>query len=140
MLFNDYVTVAKQVQNIESDYALCKLLSIKTPSFIALKKGKSLPKPTTIIKLAQLGNIPIEQALIDLNLWLSSENPEALQAYQNIKKSLTGFFALTSISLFLCNSSFFDMLSNLYYVYFEKIKLRKINYLDVNRFVALTIF
>ena len=140
MNFNDYIERAKTTQNLQTDFALAELLNIKSSSLYNLKIGKTLPKPTTIIKLAQLGNIPIEQALIDLNLWLSSENPEALQAYQNIKNSLTGFSALTSISLFLCNSSFFDMLSNLYYVYLQKIKLRKINYLGVNRFVALTIF
>ncbi len=117
MIFNDYVTVAKQVQNIESDYALCKLLSIKTPSFIALKKGKSLPKPTTILRLAQLANIPAEQALIDLNLWLSADNPEALKVYEKLKKLIIDVSLKSSINLILlcfCVSQL--AISNLYYV------------------------
>lgn len=135
-----YINRALELNNINSERKLARCLDISNSALTLYKLGQRCPTDTTVIKLAQLANIPVEQALIDLNMWRNSDNPEALQAYQNIKKSLTGFSALTSISLFLCNSSFFDMLSNLYYVYFEKIKLRKINYLGVNKFVALTIF
>lgn len=135
-----YINKALERNDIKSERKLAKILDISNTALTLYKTGQRCPTDTTIIKLAQLADIPVEQALIDLGMWRNSGNPEALKVYQNIKNLLTGFSGLTSILLILCNSSFFELLSNLYYVYFEKIKLRKINYLGVNHFVALTIF
>lgn len=140
MEIKQYLDLAREKTGNISNRKLAKILNISYSSITQFESGVATPKTATVIKLAHFVGIPIEQALLDLCMWQSKENPEALQAYQNIKKSLTGFSALTSILLFLCNSSFFELLSNLYYVYFEKIKLRKINYLGVNRFVTLTIY
>lgn len=137
---SQYIELAKQTANCKSNRQLAKLLGISNVALSYIETGVNTPTDTTILRLAQLADIAPEQALIDLGIWRNSGNPEALQAYQNIKKSLTRFSALTSISLFLCDSSFFDMLSNLYYVYFEKIKRRKNNHLDKMQIVTLTNF
>ena len=137
---SQYIELAKQTANCKSNRQLAKLLGISNVALSYIETGVNTPTDTTILRLAQLADIAPEQALIDLGMWRNSGNPEALKVYQNIKNLLTGFSGLTSILLILCNSSFFELLSNLYYVYFGKIKLRKINYLGVNRFVTLTIF
>lgn len=59
--------------------------------FLTLYKlGQRCPTDTTIIKLAQLANIPVEQALIDLNMWRNSDNPEVLKVYQKLKNLFNG--------------------------------------------------
>lgn len=135
-----YINKALERNDIKSERKLAKILDISNTALTLYKTGQRCPTDTTIIKLAQLADIPVEQALIDLGMWRNSGNPEALKVYQNIKNLLTGFSGLASIILILCNSLFFALSNNLYYVYFEKIKRRKNNHLDKMQLVTLTNF
>lgn len=135
-----YINRALELNNINSERKLARCLDISNSALTLYKLGQRCPTDTTVIKLAQLANIPVEQALIDLNLWRNSDNPEALQAYQNIKNSLTKFSILTSIFLISLNSLIFSLSDYLSYVYFKKIKTRKINELDFGGCRALTFF
>ena len=130
-----YINKALERNDIKSERKLAKILDISNTALTLYKTGQRCPTDTTIIKLAQLADIPVEQALIDLGMWRNSGNPEALKVYQKLKNLFN--------SVTLNNSNILIILSflsstvvkyTLYYVYFTFSKTSKINKLDSNLF------
>lgn len=84
--FNDYMTLAIDRQKLASNNKLAKELGITSASISVLNQGKALPSEETMIKLAELAGLPKEEALIDLNLWRSKNNPEVQKIWQRLSK------------------------------------------------------
>ena len=82
--FNDYMTLAIDRQKLASNNKLAKELGITSASISVLNQGKALPSEETMIKLAELAGLPKEEALIDLNLWRSKNNPEVQKIWQRL--------------------------------------------------------
>lgn len=85
-----YINRALELNNINSERKLARCLDISNSALTLYKLGQRCPTDTTVIKLAQLANIPVEQALIDLNMWRNSDNPEVLKVYQKLKNLFNG--------------------------------------------------
>lgn len=85
-----YINRALELNDINSERKLARCLDISNSALTLYKLGQRCPTDTTIIKLAQLANIPVEQALIDLNMWRNSDNPEVLKVYQKLKNLFNG--------------------------------------------------
>ncbi len=98
--FNDYMTLAIDRQKLKSNNHLARELNLTTGAISILHQGKSLPSEDTMIKLAELAGLPKEEALIDLNLWRSKNNPELNKIWQRLAKmiGLLFFFYLFSPS------------------------------------------
>ena len=50
--------------------------------------GKSFPAASTFLRLAKLGNIAEEQALLDFAIIKNKDNPEVLAAWLKLQKKL----------------------------------------------------
>ena len=99
--FNDYMTLAIDRQKLASNNKLAKELGITSASISVLNQGKALPSEETMIKLAELAGLPKEEALIDLNLWRSKNNPEVQKIWQRLSKMIgLPAFLFTFSSLF----------------------------------------
>jgi hypothetical protein len=57
------------------------------------RQGKCLPNSDHMARLAQLGDLPLREALIDLKIWESKDNPLLNAAYQSIQRTLEGALA-----------------------------------------------
>lgn len=130
-----YINRALELNNINSERKLARCLDISNSALTLYKLGQRCPTDTTIIKLAQLANIPVEQALIDLNMWRNSDNPEVLKVYQKLKNLFNGVTPnISNILILLPFLSSIVVRYTLYYVYFTFSKTSKINKLDSNLF------
>ena len=132
---SQYIELAKQTANCKSNRQLAKLLGISNVALAYIENGTNTPTDTTILRLAQLAEIAPEQALIDLNMWRNSDNPEALKVYQKLKNLFNGVTLNNSnILILLPFLSSIIVRYTLYYVYFTFSKTSKINKLDSNLF------
>lgn len=130
-----YINRALELNNINSERKLARCLDISNSALTLYKLGQRCPTDTTVIKLAQLANIPVEQALIDLNMWRNSDNPEVLKVYQKLKNLFNGVTPnISNILILLPFLSSIVVRYTLYYVYFTFSKTSKINKLDSNLF------
>ena len=130
-----YINRALELNNINSERKLARCLDISNSALTLYKLGQRCPTDTTVIKLAQLANIPVEQALIDLNMWRNSDNPEVLKVYQKLKNLFIGVTSnISNILILLPFLSSIVVRYTLYYVYFTFLKTSKINKLDSNLF------
>ena len=130
-----YINRALELNNINSERKLARCLDISNSALTLYKLGQRCPTDTTIIKLAQLANIPVEQALIDLNMWRNSDNPEVLKVYQKLKNLFNGVTLNNSNILILLSFLLSSVVRyTLYYVYFAFSKTSKINKLDCKSF------
>ena len=132
---SQYIELAKQTANCKSNRQLAKLLGISNVALAYIENGTNTPTDTTILRLAQLADIAPEQALIDLNMWRNSGNPEALKVYQKLKNLFNGVTLNNSnVLILLPFLSSIIVRYTLYYVYFAFSKTSKINKLDSNLF------
>lgn len=112
--FNDYMTLAIDRQKLASNNKLAKELGITSASISVLNQGKALPSEETMIKLAELAGLPKEEALIDLNLWRSKNNPEVQKIWQRLSKMIgLPAFLFTFSSLFAKVYTCYDAISNI---------------------------
>ena len=100
--FNDYVMQALSNSSLKNRAELCRILGIKQSSLYTLEHGKTIPADTTMIKLADLAGMPKEEALIDLNLWRSKNDPTRHEIWKRIAKA---FVKTAAVSAFLINSA-----------------------------------
>lgn len=119
--FNDYMTLAIDRQKLASNNKLAKELGITSASISVLNQGKALPSEETMIKLAELAGLPKEEALIDLNLWRSKNNPEVQKIWQRLSKMIgLPAFLFTFSSLFAKGYTCYEIIRNIpfsiYYV------------------------
>lgn len=119
--FNDYMTLAIGRQKLASNNKLAKELGITSASISVLNQGKALPSEETMIKLAELAGLPKEEALIDLNLWRSKNNPEVQKIWQRLSKMIgLPAFLFTFSSLFAKGYTCYEIIRNIpfsiYYV------------------------
>lgn len=97
--FQDYVFEARRKQEIYSNEKLAKAIGIAGPSLSVMFNNKTLPAEETILKLAELADIPPEEALIDLQIW-KAKSPEAKSVWEKLRNmviSLTLMFAVLAV-------------------------------------------
>ncbi len=115
------MTLAIDRQKLASNNKLAKELGITSASISVLNQGKALPSEETMIKLAELAGLPKEEALIDLNLWRSKNNPEVQKIWQRLSKMIgLPAFLFTFSSLFAKGYTCYEIIRNIpfsiYYV------------------------
>lgn len=124
--FSDYMLLAINRQGLKGNNALARELGIKNSSMSALYTGKALPAESTMIKLAELAGMPKEEALIDLNVWRSEQQPDIKNVWLRISKMIKIVLVFLSLSLvkpaFSCVESGHVPADNLYYVYKRKFR------------------
>ena len=120
--FNDYVTQALSNSSLKNRAELCRILGIKQSSLYTLEHGKTIPADTTMIKLAELAGMPKEEALIDLNLWRSKNDPTRHEIWKRIAKMIGCTFVFFLVShIPNANASVSNYPENIHYVYNIKI-------------------
>lgn len=85
---DEYLDRAMENKNIPSNNKLATVIGISGTSLNAFRTKRSWPADNTMIKIAELAGVDVQQALLDLNMWRSSGPVRAL--YQNISDSLNG--------------------------------------------------
>ncbi len=97
MNFNEYAEKAIVRYGLTGYNNLARELGMTKSSISMLRSGKNVPSEETMIKLAELAGLPKEEALIDLNLWRSKNDPKRHEIWLRISKLigcvLTCFFA-----------------------------------------------
>lgn len=111
--FNDYMQKAIARQQLTSNNKLAQELGITSASISVLNQGKALPSEQTMIKLAELAGLPKEEALIDLNLWRSKNNPELNKIWQRLAKMIGFWLYLNLFSPLNSNTCDFTSLFSL---------------------------
>lgn len=96
--FTDYADKAIVRYGLTGYNNLARELGINKASVSCLRAGKTLPSEETMIKLAELAGLPKEEALIDLNLWRSKNDPKRHEIWQRISK-MVGCLLLLIICL-----------------------------------------
>ena len=86
--FADYTQAVITRYGLRGQNAVARELNITTASMSQFTTGKALPSEETMIKLAELAGMPKEEALIDLNLWRSKNNPELNKVWQHLSKMI----------------------------------------------------
>lgn len=105
--FNDYAEKAISRYSLTGYNNLARELNLNKSTISFFRAGKALPSEETMIKLAELAGLPKEEALIDLNLWRSKNNPEVQKIWQRLSKMIgTSLFFLlfSATSAFSCQS------------------------------------
>jgi len=122
MNFSDYTNKVIQRYGLRGQNAVARELGITTASMSKFMSGKIPPSEETMIKLAELAGMPKEEALIDLNLWRSKNDPKRHEIWLRISKMI-------GISLAFClfaaekpntpdlQKQITSPSSNIYYVY-----------------------
>ena len=105
MDFNQYTQKAINRFGLRGQNAVARELNITTASMSNFMSGKILPSEETMIKLAELAGCPKEEALIDLNLWRSQNDPARLAIWQRIAKKFTLAVVATLITITNCFAS-----------------------------------
>lgn len=98
MEFKDYTEKAVTRYGLRGQNAVARELGITTASMSQFNTGKAVPSEETMIKLAELAGLPKEEALIDLNLWRSKNDPKRHEIWQRISK-MVGCLLLLIICL-----------------------------------------
>ncbi|OPZ78977.1 MAG: helix-turn-helix protein [Alphaproteobacteria bacterium ADurb.Bin438] len=102
----DYMNLAKRKQKITSNNKLGEAIGINSNSISMINRGFSLPTDENMIKLAELAGVPLEEAMIDLNIWRAERDnkPKVLNFWQDLAKKIAilstvfGFISLISFS------------------------------------------
>ena len=95
----DYISEARKKQNIYSNNKLALKLGVTNGAISAIFKGKSLPAEETIIKLAELAEIPPEEALLDLACW-KANTPKTKELWDKLRKLV---LTLSAVAVLICN-------------------------------------
>ena len=86
MNFNEYAEKAIVRYGLTGYNNLARELGMTKSSISMLRSGKNVPSEETMIKLAELAGLPKEEALIDLNLWRSKNDPKRHEIWLRISK------------------------------------------------------
>lgn len=101
-----YIDMAKEKQGLSSDNALNKTMGFKGSTMSYLRLGKSHLSDEKMIELARLGGLDETTALMDLNMWRTS-NPIVQKAYANILHRLShaAVIAVATFTIFCAFAS-----------------------------------
>lgn len=97
--FQDYVFEARKKQNIYSNNKLAARIGIAGSSLSVMMNKKTLPAEETIIKLAELAEIPPEEALLDLACW-KANTPKTKELWDKLRKLV---LTLSAVAVLICN-------------------------------------
>lgn len=86
--FDDYLSEARRKTGVASNNKLAKMLGISSNYISQLSQGKALPSDETMIKIAELANMDIEAALLDLSIWRSSGSENAKRTWLSLANKL----------------------------------------------------
>lgn len=86
--FNEYAEKAIERYGLTGYNNLARELNMNKATVSYFRSGKALPSEATMIKLAELAGLPKEEALIDLNLWRSKNNPEVNKIWTRLSKMI----------------------------------------------------
>ncbi len=103
--FNDYTQKAIRRYGLAGQNALASEIGVNKSALSQMNTGKILPSEETMIKLAELAGMPKEEALIDLNLWRSKNNPELNKIWQRLSKMI-GLSLLSWLSSSIFTSAY----------------------------------
>lgn len=114
MEFKDYTNKVIARFGLRGQNAVARELGIASSSMSNLTAGKILPSEETMIKLAELAGLPKEEALIDLNLWRSKNNPELNKIWQRLSKMVgcLSVFGVLTMATTRTNDSEINVLSS----------------------------
>lgn len=87
----DYIDAAKAKSGISTDAELSRALGLSTPQVGFWKKKKSMPSCESMIKLAEMGEMDPNKALIELGFWGAASRDEVTAA-QHFKNMIDQFF------------------------------------------------
>lgn len=99
MNFTDYAEKAIHRYGLTGYNNLARELGLNKASVSFFRSGRALPSEETMIKLAELAGMPKEEALIDLNLWRSKNNPELQKVWLRLSKLLGCLLILSVIDI-----------------------------------------
>lgn len=112
--FNDYTEKAIKRYGLAGQNALASEIGVNKSALSQMNTGKILPSEATMIKLAELAGLPKEEALIDLNLWRSKNNPEVQKIWQRLSKMIgLPAFLFTFSSLFAKGYTCYEIIRNI---------------------------
>lgn len=110
--FNEYAEKAIERYGLTGYNNLARELNMNKATVSYFRSGKALPSEATMIKLAELAGLPKEEALIDLNLWRSKNNPEVNKIWTRLSKMIRYLLIISlCISLYV-NSCFANTIIN----------------------------
>jgi transcriptional regulator with XRE-family HTH domain len=105
--FKKYAEKAKEKQGLRSDRALAKKIGITQASIQKLVIGETIPKDETMIKVAELAGVPMEQALVDLQIWRAEKmkNSKVKSFWKNLHKMVASVALVLAFIIALPSSS-----------------------------------
>lgn len=128
MDFRSYVSKAAGRFGLRGQNAVAREIGISSASISQFAQGEALPSDATMIKLAELAGMPKEQALIDLNIWRSRNDPKRLNVWKNISKMIKTFCLALCFSNVITPAFCQDESHTMYIMYTNYIKIQKYQY------------
>lgn len=92
-----YLDRARNRAGLKSDRQLSLALGHTGPTVWRYRGGRDFPDDETMIKLAELGELPIDKAIIDLNIW-RAKSPVVKQLYTRIAATIMVAFFIVLIN------------------------------------------
>ena len=86
--FNDYAEKAIERFGLSGYNNLAREIGITKCVMSQFRHGKSTPSEETFLKIVELAGMPKEEALIDLNLWRSKNDPTRHEIWKRIAKMI----------------------------------------------------
>lgn len=105
MKISDYIDEAKQAIGIPSDMKFGKHLGLSMSIMSAYRTGRAFPSDEIMADIAKYAGVPIEQALMDLNIARTAKNPAVQSVYENMAKLLKRVAAAIMLSLLFLYSA-----------------------------------
>ncbi len=84
--FNEYAEKAIKRYGLTGYNNLAREIGVTKCVMSNFRHGKLTPSDETFLKIVELAGLPKEEALIDLNLWRSKNNPELNKIWQRLAK------------------------------------------------------
>lgn len=104
--FNDYAEKAISRYGLAGYNNLAREVGITKCSMSEFRNGKKTPSEETFLKIVELSGLPKEEALIDLNLWRSKNNPELNKIWQRLSKMVGCLVAASILSNYAFSKSY----------------------------------
>lgn len=104
--FTDYAEAAIKRYGLSGYNNLAREIGITKCSMSTFRNGKVTPSEETFLKIVELSGLPKEEALIDLNLWRSKNNPELNKIWQRLSKMVGCLVAASILSNYAFSKSY----------------------------------
>lgn len=98
LTIDDYIDRAVSAQKFSSERALSKALGMAPQSVSQWRVKRAWPADDAMVKLAELGNMDPEQALLDLNRW-RCKSIMASEIYARLAKRISGAAAAIMLAV-----------------------------------------